>query len=69
MWPDRALDDRYLMLEYSLAIRVNWCVKTVQIMVHRPSVLDHLQRGEARHLALEEEVPAVQGVSEGVRRM
>ena len=38
-------------------------------MVHRPSALDHLQRGEARRLALEEEAPAVQGLSEGARRM
>lgn len=44
-------------------------MKTVQITVRLPSVLNHPQRGEARRLALEEEVLAVRVPSEEARRV
>lgn len=65
MRSNRALDVRYLFLLFPWDIRVDWGIKIARTMVHRPSVLDHLQRGEARHL----EAPAVRGLSEGARRM
>lgn len=44
-------------------------MKIVRIMVHRPSVLNHLQQGAERHLVREEEAPAVLGLNEEARRM